>query len=73
MMARKLPAEPRYQAAGSASCYFIALTDCDRRVIHRLSGDAETLDDARSRLPWIRRRHPTARLIRRLVIVEVLE
>ncbi len=61
------------RAAGSASRYFVALTDRNRGVQRRLSGECDTLAEARKRLAWIRHRHPAAQIVHDLLLREVLQ
>lgn len=60
------------QAAGSASRYFVAHIDGNRRIRRRLSGYAYSLADALAYLKWARRRHREAVLVRELLFLEVL-
>lgn len=64
--------EVRFQAAGSVSVYFLALTDGNRQPVRKLSGNCGTLAEALSRLAWIRRAHPGAQIVRELLLREVL-
>ena len=64
--------EVRFQAAGSVSRYFVALTDGTRQPVQRLSGECDSLAEALSRLAWIRRGHPGAQIVRELLLREVL-
>lgn len=62
--------EIQRQAAGSASVYFVAILDVNRRVTRRLSGFAGTTAEALAFLKWARRRHPGAVLMRQLTFLE---
>lgn len=62
-----------FRSAGYAATYFVAIVDADRRIVRRLSGRFETLDEAWQRRAWLRRRHHRAVIVRLLTMQDILE
>lgn len=61
-----------FETAGYESSYVVAIVDAMRRPTRILSGQFETLADAENVLRWVKRRHRSARVVRRLVFLDVL-
>ena len=61
-----------FHSAGNSARYFVAEVDATRKVTRQLSGASPSLDEAIPRLEWIQRRHPSAVIVRDLLLREVL-